>query len=351
MKRQGRTKVASLGVIALVCCSLTAGCETTCGSCGVCGVADVPKELAKVSLPPYVVEPPDILLLDVVRVVPLPPYKVEPLDGLFIQATETLPAEPISGVFVVDPNGMVSLGASYGSVRVVDMTLDEAKTAVDQRLKKVLRNSQVTVSLAQSRAGQQIRGEHLVRPDGMIGLGLYGGVYVAGKTLPEVKAAVEQHLAQYLYKPEVSVDVFAYNSKVYYVVTDGAGLGEQVLRAPATGNETVLDAISQINGLPPVSDKDRVWIARPAPARSGPDQILPVDWNAIVRGGRTETNYQVFPGDRIYVKSRPIVEADNTIARVISPIERLFGITLLGNSTVRSFRNNNGNGNGNNSGF
>ena len=31
------------------------------------------KELAKVSLPPYVIEPPDILLIDALRVVPKPP--------------------------------------------------------------------------------------------------------------------------------------------------------------------------------------------------------------------------------------------------------------------------------------
>ena len=49
--------------------------------------------------------------------------------------------------------------------------------------------------------------------------------------------------------PEISLDVFAYNSKVYYIVTQGAGQGDAVYRFPITGNETVLDAISQINGL------------------------------------------------------------------------------------------------------
>ena len=43
--------------------------------------------------------------------------------------------------------------------------------------------------------------------------------------------------------------MFAYNSKVYYVITEGAGAGDLVARLPITGNETVLDAISQINGL------------------------------------------------------------------------------------------------------
>ena len=56
-------------------------------------------------------------------------------------------------------------------------------------------------------------------------------------------------LTQYLEAPLVSVDVYAYNSKVYYVITQGAGFGDNIQRFPVTGNETVLDAISQVQGL------------------------------------------------------------------------------------------------------
>src|SRR5262249_47784878 len=92
---------------------------------------------------------------------------------------------------------------------------------------------------------QPIRGQHLVRPDGSINLGIYGSVYVAGMTLEQARAAVAALLSQRvknLTVRNVSVDVLAYNSKVYYVITDGGGYGEQVVRLPITGNETVLDA-------------------------------------------------------------------------------------------------------------
>src|SRR5262249_42111233 len=83
-----------------------AGC---CHSFSVCEPppADerLPRELAKVSLPSYVIEPPDILQIDALRVVPLPPYRVEPLDGLLIQATDVRPEEPISGIFTIAPEG------------------------------------------------------------------------------------------------------------------------------------------------------------------------------------------------------------------------------------------------------
>jgi hypothetical protein len=69
-----------------------------------------------------------------------------------------------------------------------------------------------------------------------------------------------------------------------------------------------------------------------------PDEVWPVDWCGITCRGRAETNYQLIPGDRIYVKADPFVTIDTKMARVFSPIERLFGITLLGNSTVNSIR-------------
>ena len=76
------------------------------------------------------------------------------------------------------------------------------------------------------------------------------------------------------------MDVVAYNSKVYYVITQGAGLGDNVRRFPVTGNEPVLDAISQINGLSQLSST-HIWIARPAPGNFNCEQIMPVDWVAI----------------------------------------------------------------------
>src|SRR5262249_31490581 len=156
----------------------------------------------------------------------------------------------------------------------------------------------VTLSLGETIRKQQIAGEHIVGPDGKLTLGTYGKVYVTGMTQEQAKAAIETHLSQFLERPEVSVDVFAYNSKVYYIVTQGAGLGDGVVRFPITGNETVLDAISQISGLEAVSSK-RIWIARPAPFGTGHDQVLPVDYCAIVQRADPATNYQVLPGDRL----------------------------------------------------
>jgi polysaccharide export outer membrane protein len=297
----------------------------------------VPNELARVHQPSYIIDVPDILLIDALRVIPRPPYHVQPLDSLLIQATNVLPAEPIAGQYGVETDGTVTLGAVYGSVRVAGLTIEEARRAIEKQLKDAgFANTEVRVAMGQSRGLQQIRGEHLVRPDGTVGLGTYGSVLVAGLTLDQARAAIEAHLSRWLLEPEVSVDVFAYNSKAYYIVTDGGGFGEQVYRFPSTGNETVLDAMSQIYGLPAVASKKRIWVARPTPGELHSCQTLPVDWKAITRCGAAQTNYQLLPGDRIYVAADPLVTLDTKLARLFSPIERVLGITLLGSSTVHS---------------
>ena len=308
----------------------------------------VPKELNKATLPEYRVEPPDILLIEAVRAIPKPPYKAEPLDVLFIDLADppfknpnTQEPIPLTGEVTVDPDGTIDLGPTYGGkVSVVGKTIPEIKAAVEAHLasRVGVKMARLTVSLSQARGTQQISGPHLVRPDGTIALGTYGSVRVTGMTLAEVRRAIEQHLSAYLLDPEISVDVQSYNSKTYYVVLDGAGSGQTVVRLPVTGNETVLDAISQVNGLTAVSSQDRIWVSRPAP-EGNCHQILPVDWKSVVECGDTATNYQLLPGDRVFVAGYPVTAFDTRMARVLAPIERMFGIVLLGNSTVQNFRN------------
>jgi protein involved in polysaccharide export with SLBB domain len=229
---------------------------------------------------------------------------------------------------------MLDLGPSYGKVMVGGQSLEEAQDSVFRHLKRTLRDPQVSLTLAQAAGQQQIAGEHLVAPDGTINLGTYGSVYVTGLTLEQAKKAIEDHLGKFLDAPLVSVDVFSYNSKVYYVITEGAGFGDNVVRFPVTGNETVLDAISQINGLSRLSSKD-IWIARPAPSGVGCDQILPVDIEAIMKGASTATNYQVLPGDRVFIAQDQWIAFDSIIGKITAPWERVFGFALLGSSTIQ----------------
>jgi polysaccharide export outer membrane protein len=301
--------------------------------------APLPRELGKTVQPSYIIEPPDTLMIDAIRLIPRPPYRIEPLDALIIQVVPTLPDQPIAGAFAVTPDGYVNLGYTYGTVRVAGLTLEQAIANIKSHLAKRIVNPEVAVALASMRAIQQVRGEHLVNQDGTVTLGSYGCVNVTGLTLWQAKLVMERYLSRWFLNPDISITVNGFNSKVYYVIFDGGGYGQQIVPLPITGNETVLDAIAKVGGLPPVSSRRKIWVARPSPKDCY--QLLPVDWEAITKGGDPSTNWQLFPGDRVYVAADPLIGIDNALAKILAPIERLLGVTLLGSSTVQSIRNNN----------
>lgn len=186
---------------------------------------------------------------------------------------------------------------------------------------------------------QPIAGPHLVKADGKINMGLYGQVRVAGLTVEEAKKAIEDHLSKDIVGAQVNVDVYSYNSKKIYVIADGAGFGEQVFHLDFTGNETVLDVVAKVGGIPQQSSKRRIWVARPNPKDEKDSIILPVDWIGIVKCGQSATNYQLFPNDRLYIQSDPIQAWDGWIAKITSPIERLFGTNVLGGLMVYRYQN------------
>jgi polysaccharide export outer membrane protein len=309
-----------------------------------------PRELAKVSLPSYRIEPPDVVQIEMLKLVPLPPYRAEVFDVLQIRVSNTLIDQPIDNYYMVEAEGTVSLGPAYGTVRVVGMTIEEIKQAIDRKLREVLRRPEVSVQLARVSGAQPVSGQYLVGPDGTINLRQYGVVHVAGKTVTEARTALQKHLSQFLDSPDLSIEVVNYNSKVYYVITQGAGMGDTVRRLPVTGNETVLDAISNVNGLSQLSSQ-RIWIARPAPDQFGCQQILPVDWDAIVKGGETKTNYQVLPGDRVFIAENEMIYFNNMFAIATGPLERVMGLLGLSNSTLRGYQTMGRNYNRQRSGF
>jgi protein involved in polysaccharide export with SLBB domain len=167
-------------------------------------------------------------------------------------------------------------------------------------------------------AGQKgvVRGEYLVRPDGTIGLGNYGSVTVTGLTLEQARKTIADALDKFLKdfdRDSVKVEVLAYNSKLFYVIIDGANDTEQVYRLHMTGSETVLDALAQIDGLSHTASQKHVWIARPS-KKDSTAKTLPVDWTAITQQGMTATNYLLLPGDRIFVKAEgPTTDEDARI--------------------------------------
>jgi polysaccharide export outer membrane protein len=277
-----------------------------------------------------------VLQIEMLKQVPRPPYRIELYDVLQIHVLGTIPKQPIDGYYLVEGDGIVTLGPPYGVVRLAGMTIEAATAEMTRHLQVILQHPDVSIQLSRSSSTQQITGSHVVQPDGTVNLRSCGMVHVAGKTVTESRQAIEQQLAQYFDSPQVSVDILGFNSKYYYVIVAGAETSENIQRLPITGNETVLDALARIQGLSQISSKT-MWVARPTPADVGSEAILPVDFVGITHG-LTDTNYQLLPGDRLYVVDDQLVAADNYLAKLTRPIERLLNISILGTSTTRNMQ-------------
>lgn len=167
-----------------------------------------------------------------------------------------------------------------------------------------------------------LSGVQEVLQDGTIDLGQYGRPVVAWKTVPQIEAEIRPMVTAYALNDEltmpkddqrpadevrsdskVTVRLVGRESKVFYV------LGEvNAPRAyPLAGRETVLDGLLTAGGLTRQADAKKVIVSRPTPP-NGCRVILPVCYNQIVQLGDTSTNYQLQPGDRIYVPSQAPIQ-------------------------------------------
>ncbi|WP_442507095.1 polysaccharide biosynthesis/export family protein [Novipirellula sp. SH528] len=142
-----------------------------------------------------------------------------------------------------------------------------------------------------------------VMADGSIDLGGYGRVVVAGLTLEDAEALVEQTLV------EEGEEATKINIRLleamhrFYVLGEVNSPGSY----PLTGFETVLDGILAAGGLTSDAAPCKLLLARPTTSHSC-RVTLPVCYREITQMGDTATNYQLQPGDRIYVASRTFCE-------------------------------------------
>lgn len=150
----------------------------------------------------------------------------------------------------------------------------------------------------------RLPGDQPVQPDGTIELGQYGRLQVVGKTIEQIQREVQ--LIVETAEPKagpIVVRLVSWDSKEFYV------LGE--VNSPGVyhfdGNETVLDAIVAAGGLTNSANKDRIVLTRP----SHPEScriVLPICYDQIVQLGDTSTNYQLMPGDRVFVGSTTLLD-------------------------------------------
>ncbi|WP_158222715.1 polysaccharide biosynthesis/export family protein [Rhodopirellula sp. MGV] len=176
----------------------------------------------------------------------------------------------------------------------------------------------------------RLSSDQTVQQDGTIELGGYGRLKVAGMSAEEIQSQVQgvvtrTELAKRQRKVElashrgnslglpvepaesedfgVTVRLVNKESALFYVMGEVNAPGSY----PLVGHETVLDAIIAAGGLTDRSNDHKIILTRPQP--DGQERaIYPVCYQQILQLGDVSTNYQLMPGDRIYVPSMSIWE-------------------------------------------
>lgn len=152
--------------------------------------------------------------------------------------------------------------------------------------------------------------DQTVFADGTIDLGVYGRPVVAGKTVPQIEAEVKQLVndrenAKEKQKEPIGVTVrlIGRNSQVYYILGEVNAPGA----FPVNGTDTVLDGILRAGGVTRRAGEQNVVLSRPTQP-DGCRVVLPVCLLSIKQVSDTTTNYQLQPGDRVYVPGKGLFE-------------------------------------------
>lgn len=152
----------------------------------------------------------------------------------------------------------------------------------------------------------RLPGDQPVLQDGTIDLGEFGRPVVAGKTLPDIEADIRRLVVSRAKDKDdalLSVRLIGRSSKVFYVLGEVNAPGA----FPLAGRETVLDGIIAAGGITRRATTQKIILSRPTDP-CGCRILLPICYDNIVQIGDTSTNYQIQPGDRIYIPSKGLVE-------------------------------------------
>ena len=145
------------------------------------------------------------------------------------------------------------------------------------------------------------RAETFVTPDSKIYFNLLAGQDVGGKTTEQVRQELETNLAQYYKRPQVSVTLVEALSQRFWILGRVNSPGIYPLKRPMK----VLDAVSLAGGLftsrftgttEELADLSHSFIMRGT-------EMLPVDFQKLIRGGDMAQNVYLQPDDFIYLPS------------------------------------------------
>jgi polysaccharide biosynthesis/export protein len=187
------------------------------------------------------------------------------------------------------------------------------------------------------------RSEVFVRPDGTIGYLQAANVRAAGRTIDELRAAIEQELAAFFRFPRVMVTPFQLRSKRYFMLGKVVDRGAFTLEHPITLIEAVARARGIETGLFEQNTVELADLPRSFIMRGG--RRLPVDFEKLFFAGDLGQNVELEPDDYVFFASANTNEVF-VLGEVANPgtlgftprLTAVGAVTVRGGFTLSAFR-------------
>ncbi len=162
-----------------------------------------------------------------------------------------------------------------------------------------------------------------ISPDGKINLPLLGSVFVAGRTVDDIAAEVEQMAKDYYEDADVTMRVVGFRSKKIYV------FGEVGVPGPYTydGANTVLETLASAQPTR-LSDPSRVQVLRPNKNKQLIRRMT-INLDKMVKEGNTELDAVLEEGDILYVPPNALAAIGLALQQVLLPFSP--AVTLVQN--------------------
>ena len=135
---------------------------------------------------------------------------------------------------------------------------------------------------------------YIVRPDGKVTFPLIGDIDVTGKTVTEFTRQLEASLAEYLVRPQVSVNILKLGTTRVYVLGEVKKPGLYELEKC----HRVLDALGKAEGFTEKAAKKKIFLIR-----KGAEEPVLVNINNFLKKSDQSQNYVLNEGDCLYLTS------------------------------------------------
>ena len=163
-----------------------------------------------------------------------------------------------------------------------------------------------------------------IRPDGKISFENIGEVQAAGKTPSELAEdlrarVLDRYKSDLIGEKAVDVRVYAFQSKVYYVLGQIDEPGPRVY----TGRDSILTAVAFARPNP-MAWIERIQVIRPSSDKNVKPKVFEVNFDRLMAHGNTSKNVLLQEGDIIYVPPTVLGWMALKVEEVIRLIARAF---------------------------